>query len=76
MKEQFTQLANGYAWIEIPSKNPYMISFQKEEDSNARINYYFTTGTLTIQSWNTPCTTVKNCTLDQFEDLLIAQKKT
>lgn len=35
-------------WLRIPSKNPYMISFLN--DKNYRLNFYFTTNTLTIQN--------------------------
>lgn len=35
-------------WFSIPSKNPYMISFN--DDKGDRLNFYFTTNTLTIQS--------------------------
>lgn len=35
-------------WLRIPSKNPYMISFLN--DRKHRLNFYFTTNTLTIQS--------------------------
>jgi len=40
------ELLEAMGWIEIPSNNPYMHSYKKEDK---RMNYYFTTGTVTIQ---------------------------
>lgn len=44
--QEMFQLINACGWMQIPSKNPYMLSFTKDE---RRMNVYFTTGTITIQ---------------------------
>jgi hypothetical protein len=49
--EQIRGLAEGMGWIEIlPQNNPRMISFKDEEFENYRINIYFTTMSVTVQS--------------------------
>lgn len=35
-------------WLSIPSKNPYMVSWTNP--FKQRLNFYFTTGTITIQN--------------------------
>ena len=51
--ENFKELiTEGYGWRDLgPQKNRIMFSFVKEEDDEnpLRMNFYFTTGTLTIQ---------------------------
>ena len=69
MKEQITELCEGMGWFSIPSKNPWMISFKKEE-TNQRINVYFTTMTVTIEDIHHHQTHYRNCTLEQLEQLL------
>lgn len=46
--EEIKNLAGAYSWLPIESKNKYMISF-KHEETEARMNIYFTTMTITIQ---------------------------
>lgn len=71
LAEQITELAGAYGFIEVKSKNPHMISFQKEEDTDCRINFYFTTGTLTVQYRSAkPSSVHRNITLEAFEDIL------
>lgn len=49
MKEnEITGLVGAYGWEQIPSKNPYMYSYTHKE--KGRMNFYFTTGTLTLQN--------------------------
>jgi len=49
-KFKFTkELLECYGWKEIESKNPIMYSY-KQENTNVRLNYYFTTGTVTQQT--------------------------
>lgn len=40
------EILEALGWTRIPCKNTAMVSFTKE---NLRLNYYFTTGTTTIQ---------------------------
>ena len=47
-KEEIRELCQAYGWIEIISKNIYMLSFKREE-TNERLNIYFTTMTATVQ---------------------------
>ena len=48
MKKEIKDLLIAFEWEEIHSKNPYMVSFKKED---LRMNYY-QNGTLTIQGKN------------------------
>lgn len=45
-KDELKELLSAYGWEEIVSKNKYMWSFIK---GDARLNYYFTSGSMTIQ---------------------------
>ena len=47
-KAEITELCEALGWFSIPSKNPYMISF-KQEETNRRLNIYFTNMTVTIE---------------------------
>ncbi len=68
MLKNMKELAVAYGWQPIDSKNKYMISFVKGE---WRLNIYFTTMTVTKQSWDTPCKAYKDVyDLNVFEDLL------
>lgn len=66
-KDQFTELAVALSWGPIVSKNPYMISFKRNDE---RLNYYFTSGTMTVQSETKPIRTLKNTTLDTIEPFI------
>ena len=47
--EALTQLLQeGYGWTPIESRNKYMYSYRRE-DTQERLNYYYSTGTFTIQ---------------------------
>lgn len=67
MKEDIIDIIKVYGWTGIKSKNPYMYSFM---NGDKRLNYYFTTGTITIQSPTMAIVSLKNATLDKVEDLL------
>ena len=70
--EEIKQLAEAYGFLEIESKNPHMYSFQKEENNDARINVYFTTGTVTVQYKSAkPMKSHKQVELEEFEDILM-----
>lgn len=45
------KLLESYGWQPMPSKNPYMLSFEKVDAKEyTRMNYYFSTGTMTVQN--------------------------
>jgi hypothetical protein len=67
-KDQFTELAVALSWDPIVSKNQYMISFKRNDE---RMNYYFTSGTVTIQSENKPIITKRDITLDTLEQSIL-----
>lgn len=70
-KGDVENLVEAYGWTQIPSKNYFMISFRKEE-SVGRMNFYFTTGTLTVQLPNKPCVTIRNIdSVDMLENILL-----
>lgn len=48
MNKDIRELIIAYGWIPIDCKNPYMESFVRDE-SDDRLDFYFTTGTITIQ---------------------------
>jgi hypothetical protein len=47
--DKLKELVEALGWKEILSKNDKMFSFVKDD---LRLNYYFTTGTLTVQGPN------------------------
>lgn len=47
--EKIIELAAAFGWNELPSKNPYMISFIHGDFPNHRINVYFTKMTVQVQ---------------------------
>ncbi len=47
-QNEITGLIGAYGWEEIPSRNPYMYSYKNNDGD--RMNFYYTTGTLTIQT--------------------------
>ena len=68
-KESVIELLSAFGWIDIrQEENPYMLSF-KNEQNEKRINYYFTTGTITCQG-EIFCSVYKNITLEGLEDKL------
>lgn len=62
MRETIKNISLGYGAEQIESKNPYMDSYQHEK---GRINYYFSTGTLTLQE---PDNTFRKCMVLKEED--------
>lgn len=69
--KEMSELLGAYSWISIPSKDPYMISFRKEE-TEERMNMYFTTMTITIQALKKFCKTFKKVdSLERLEEIII-----
>jgi len=60
-------LLNAFGWEEGYSKNAYMKSFFRE---GHRLNFYFTTMTVTVQSDNGKCQTYRDVDLKQLEDII------
>lgn len=60
-------LIHEAGWEEVPSKNPKMYSFVK---GNKRMNVYFTTMTITIQSPNIPCLTWREVDRELMKQIL------
>lgn len=69
MKKQITNLIKVFGWLQIESNNPYMVSFFHEA-KKYRINYYFTTGTLTIDFKEGRLGVHKNISLETLENIL------
>ena len=65
--DDIKHLMHIYGWQFVTSKNPNMISFVNDE---ARINYYFTTGTITKQDFTGGFESVHDATLKDIEGLL------
>ena len=70
-KEQVIKLITDYGWPQVESKNPYMVSFVHPEDKAIRINYYFTSWTITLQAPNHQIVIIKDITIDDLEDLFL-----
>lgn len=56
-------------WEEVESKNPKMLSFVNDQPA-LRLNVYFTTMTVTVQSPKTGCLTFRNVDEKRFEEIL------
>lgn len=69
------QLLKAFSWKKIDSLNPYMVSYVKEE-TNIRLNYYFTTNTLTVDTKKEPCHVHRNVTSANLEEILLKYEKT
>ncbi len=69
MKEQITELCKALGWFPIASKNPLMISFRQEE-TERRLNVYFTTMTVTVEDDNHIQHHHRNVTLEDLELIL------
>lgn len=61
------ELIESFGWLSVYSKNPLMKSFIK---GDVRLNYYFTTGTITFQSKGEPCETYRDLTMLELENIL------
>lgn len=70
MKEQIKNIILKHGWVEVESKNQYMLSFVLSNDSKTRINYYFTSGTVTLQSPTTPIVVMKEVAPEEMEEAL------
>lgn len=68
-KQQITDLCEAFSWLPIHSKNPYMLSFVKEE-TNQRLNVYFTRMTVTLDDEERRQHHHRNVTLEQLELML------
>ncbi len=68
-KENIKELCEGLGWVSIHSRNPYMISFMQEE-TNRRLNVYFTTMTVTIEDEGHHQSHHRDVTLEELEKLL------
>ncbi len=70
--EKIRELAEAMGWVEIkPQNNPYMISFKDAEFEETRVNVYFTTMSVTVQSrkkWGV-LKNSKHVTLEQLEEI-------
>ena len=75
-KQNIVSLLSAYGWIEIiPVRNPWMLSFIKEESSEIRINVYYSTMTTTVQiKTDNKQFIYKNQSLDDLENVLIELK--
>jgi len=70
-KEDITSLANAYGWESISSNNRVMLSFKRDD---WRMNFYYTTGTVTFQSTSGESKSIKDVVTDElFETILINQ---
>lgn len=67
-KKDIRELVGTYGWVEIPSKNIYMISFSKDE-SKERMNVYFTTMTVTIDGKDGSCIVHRKVDVNQLEKI-------
>lgn len=70
MNSMIKDIILKHGWVEVESKNKYMFSFVLPNDSNTRINYYFTSGTVTLQSPNNPIVVMKEVTPEEMEQAL------
>ncbi len=70
MKEQVINLMESMGYIEIESKNPYMVSFYKEETNDPRINIYYTTMTMQVQYKSGSNWIEKGLSLSKLEELI------
>lgn len=72
--DAFKERADKAGYVEIESKNPYMVSFEKEENPQCRVNLYTTTGTVTVQpiiKKYDQGVVYRETNLDQFEGILL-----
>jgi len=68
------ELLEVYGWKEVESKNKLMYSFQKDD---RRLNWYFTTSTITIQGRDGECHKFyKVSTDEQLEDIILDHEET
>lgn len=69
-KENIIHLVAAFGWSQILSKNPYMLSFVKDDAPEyIRMNVYFTKMTIQIQYEDGRQSINKDCTLSELETL-------
>ncbi len=69
-KREIRELCQAFGFLPIFSRNPFMISFRQEE-TNRRLNIYFTNMTVTIEDKNHRQSHHRNVTLEELEKLII-----
>lgn len=67
MKESIIEILEALGYEKIVSKNQYMLSFKK---GDIRVNYYFTTGTLSIEGKHVVSRYIRNATPSLIEEFL------
>lgn len=67
MIEDYKNLLESFGWDEFHSNNPLMKSFFKD---NLRLNFYFTTGTVTIQEPGCKIQSYKKVDLKELETII------
>ena len=73
MRESYRKLAEAYGWRFVRENKSTVCDSYMCYDY--RINYYFTTGTLTRQAWNSKVITIRDSKLEDLENLLIQSEK-
>lgn len=69
--QDIEELLQAYSWFPVASKNSWMCSFV-HEISQARMNYYVTTGTFTIDTKDGRCHVFRDIeTLEELEKILL-----
>lgn len=68
-------LVGAYGWVPIESKDPHMFSWQKEKETvwgiqRSRLNFYFTTGTITISGQGKVETSRDIDTYEKLEEIV------
>ncbi len=73
-KTEIAELAGAYGWVPIESRNRFMLSFRREE-SRTRMNFYFTTGTVTFDTYEGQHDSRRDVvSAEEFENVLIEKK--
>jgi hypothetical protein len=71
LRKEFREIAEAYGWVFVENnKNKLMDSYITADDKSIRINFYFTTNTLTLQG-TLGFQTVKDCNHWDLEKFLI-----
>lgn len=65
------ELLEAFGWEEKKSPNPWMKSWVKDVDGNKfRINFYYTTRTVTVQGDGGSCDTYREVDILKLEDII------